>query len=784
MTIRSSLLVSTAFMAAAVTMTSAPTPSFSQDLAIEEITVSSRRRDENLQDLPLTVTALTADDIADSGVIDILDMSDYTPGFYTETVGGRDANPYFRGLVVNTSEVERQNSSVFVDGFFVLGTAATFGFNNIERVEVLKGPQSALFGRSTFGGAVNYITKKPGDELAVDVTLDIAENHEYDAAVTIAGPLFGSEILKGSLSARYYEFGGEWTNIAQGENGATVGQQETKAVQATLLFEPNDNLSVTLRGAYSEDDDGAPPTWSLPASFDNCLFYNTTIPLGYICGELPDNLDVVAQNNTRVAERFGMEVGLFQRSERYNVEIDYTFDNDMGVLFRGSINEQFRDDIVDASYSDSIGLFNGLGGFDGLTFGSVGLVEANRSTEAYQDKSLELKVTAPANDLYSAILGVSYFEYDILDRGLRLTAGRPFGNVGNSRHIDNYSVFGSFTYNVTDKFSLGFDARWQQDNVRESTAEFQPQTAAEVPTLGDNSDDARFQFDTASYKAFLPRVVLDYKPTDDITIYGVVAKGNKPGNFNDRAVSEALGLEPQVREEIVWNYEIGAKTLWLDGRFLLNIAGYYMDWTDQQIRQTFLDDQGQDSTITTNAGKTEVYGFELETTFIATEELEFSGSIAYAAPEYKEFFEPTFAPQLGVDPDLAGNEPYRYPDWQMQFTASYAKPDVFNDWGFFARTDINMTGKRWSEIYNLSYIGWEYKWNIRTGFEDDNWKITAYVDNLLDDRSLAGSFRFRDLRRFAPFNGPNTSGGFTFPYAQLVNLNRGRNFGVNVSYSY
>lgn len=195
-------------------------PSFSQDLAIEEITVTSRRREENLQSMPLTVTALSNDEIYERGVSSILDLSDYTPGFYTESVGGRSANPYFRGLVVNTGVVERQNSSVFVDGFFVLGTAATFGFNNIERVEVLKGPQSALFGRATFGGAVNYITKTPGDDVAVDVDVDISEHNKYDAAVTVSGPMFGSDTLKALLSARYYEFGGEWNNTAAFENNA------------------------------------------------------------------------------------------------------------------------------------------------------------------------------------------------------------------------------------------------------------------------------------------------------------------------------------------------------------------------------------------------------------------------------------------------------------------------------------------------------------------------------------------------------------------------------------
>ena len=780
---RSIRLFASAGIAALIAIAYNSPPSFAQELALEEIIVTARKREENLQSLPLTVTALTNEDIYDRGVNDILDLADYTPGFYTETVGGRDANPYFRGLVVNTSVVDRQNSSVFVDGFFVLGTAATFGFNNIERVEVLKGPQSALFGRATFGGAVNYITKSPGDELEFDAVFDLGEHSRSDTAVTVSGPLFGTDTLKALVSARYYEFGGEWTNVAALEDNATVGDERTQAISGKLLWEPNDQLTVTLFGSWAEDDDGAPPTLSLPESLDNCLFYNSSIPLGYICGELPSDLDTVEQNNKRVAERFGEPVGQLQTTRRYTAQLDYVTRNDWTFELRAGSNQQTVYTIVDATYSDSIGVPNGIGGTGGLVFGSVGLVEANRSYDGFQDQSLQFKITAPGSERLSAFAGVSYYEHDILGRNLRLTPSRPFGQVQSSRHIENYSVFSSVTYDLNEHFAVGLDVRWQKDDVRDSTAEFEPQTPAEVPSLGSNEDVDAFEFDTASFSRFLPRFIVDFKPNKDVTFYGVISQGNKPGFFNNRAVAINLGISPTVEEETIWNYEAGAKTLWMDGRLLLNAAVYYLDWSNQQIRQTFLDAQGQDSAITTNAGETEVYGVELETSFLATENWLFSGSIGYAAPEYKFFVEETFAPELGVSPDLAGNEPYRYPDWQIQLSADYNRPGAFSGWDFFARTDLNMVGKRWSEIYNLSYLGWEYKWNLRTGLQNDNWKLTAYVNNILDDRTLAGSFRFRDLRRFVCLD-QTTGKCAKFPYAQLANLNRGRHFGVNLSYSF
>ena len=781
MTRKTTLLASVAG-AALIAISYDSAPAFAQELALEEIIVTARKREENLQDLPLTVTALTNDDIYERGVTSILDLSDYTPGFYTETVGRRDSNPYFRGLVVNTSVVDRQNSSVFVDGFFVLGTAATFGFNNIERVEVLKGPQSALFGRATFGGAVNYITRTPGDELEIDADIDLGQDSRSDVALTLAGPLFGMDTVKAMLSVRSYSFGGEWTNVATFEDNATIGDEKTRAISGKVLFEPSENLTLILSASYAEDDDGAPATTSLPESLDNCLFYNSTIPVGYVCGELPSDLDTVAQNNKRVEERFGMGVGQFQVTRRYTAELDYVTSNDWEFELRAGTNQQIFEEMHDASWSESIGVPTGFGYSGGLRFGSVGQLEANRASQGFQDRSLQLKITPPGSDKLSAFAGASYYEHDIVGRNLRITASRPYGQAGASRHIENISVYGSLTYSLTDQLALGLDVRWQKDDVLESTATFNPQAPAEIPRLGSSKNIEAYRFDTASFKRTLPRFIVDYKPSEDVTLYGVISQGNKPGYFNNRAVALNLGIDPAVKEETIWNYELGAKTLWMDGRLLLNVAAYYLDWDNQQIRQTFLDAQGQASTIATNAGKTEVYGFELESSLAVSERWVLSGSVAFADPEYKFFVEETFAPQLGVDPDLAGNEPYRYPDWQVQLSANYNQSGVLNDWDFFARSDLNMTGKRWSEIYNLSYIGWEYKWNLRAGLENANWRLTAYVNNILDDRTLAGSFRFRDLRRFVRFDA--TTGAFNFPYAQLVNLNRGRHFGVNVSYSF
>jgi iron complex outermembrane receptor protein len=223
-------------------------------LAVEEIVVTARKREEALQDIPISVTALTAADIKERGIADLFTLSQYTPGFYMEQTGNRRANPSFRGLMLNTQVEERQNSSVFVDGFFVSGSAGTFGFNDIARVEVLKGPQSALFGRATFGGAVNFITKLPGDEFEAEVDATVGRFDEAEVAATVMAPL--SDTVGVKLSGRVYNFGGQWKNL---NDGNTVGDLRSTGLSGTVVVTPGDDWQVIIRGAYGQYNDGVPP---------------------------------------------------------------------------------------------------------------------------------------------------------------------------------------------------------------------------------------------------------------------------------------------------------------------------------------------------------------------------------------------------------------------------------------------------------------------------------------------------------------------------------------------
>lgn len=764
---------------------------------LEEIVVTARKREESLQEIPISVTALTAADIKERGISDLFTLSQYTPGFYMEQTGTRRANPTFRGLVLNTTVEERQNSSVFVDGFFVSGSAGTFGFNDIARVEVLKGPQSALFGRATFGGAVNFITKLPSDEFEAEVDVTAGRFDKAEVAATVMGPLTDQIGIK--LSGRVYNFGGQWKNL---NDGKTIGDQRSQALSGTVVINPTDDLQIIVRGAYGRDEDGVPPSVLLTEETYDCLFYSV-LPArdGYTCGSVPD-VKAIRADSQQLTARFGKEPGLDQDTWRWSVEANYA-PGDWDFNVRAAYNKQYALNTADASLRGPIGaqVFNGRGGAFGQfglnQGGRLGIIHLNQSDQDFRDKAIEARVSSPGEAAVYGFLGVSWFEQDILRSNRRQDAARtlPF-QLDNDSDNKNYSVFGNLNWQVNEQWRLGADARWQADTVEEMTGPVQMTPAAGGPDP--RRALARIVKGKARFKTLLPRFIVDFKPDDDTTLYGLVSRGNKPGFFNNAAIAALLNRPVIVDEEFVWNYELGAKTTNLDGRLIVNVAAYYLDWSNQQVRQTFLDAQGQASTIATNAGQTEGWGFELESTYAVSESFILNGSLARTKAEYQRFDEDTFTAQLGIPASQKGNQTPRFPNWTVSVGGTYTQP-AFGDWRYMLRNDIALTGKRWDDIYNLAYLGWEYKWNAKFGIENDNWKVAFYLDNVLDDNIPSGVFRFRDISRNTLFrtdrrtpaqvatdtrlNRPPST-NFDFPYNTQVQLGDRRSFGINVTYKY
>lgn len=806
MKIRTSLLQSTAVCALALTMA---VPVSAQQLAIEEITVTARKRSESLQEIPLSISAFSVDQLRDKGIDNIHELAEATPGFSMDRGFGRFFDrPVIRG---QSSILGGANASFFVDGVFVNGSIASNTIDSLERIEVLRGPQSALFGRATFAGAINYITKRPSDEFEGQFNGRVGSHDDYKASIWLSGPVVEDKLYF-FVGGNWDYYGGEWkNNLAPNPpivplfpfgpprvDGPTrgdqsdLGDEESQDVNLKLLFTPSETVEITLKGSYQTIDDGHYARTLVGRDEHNCFEpvagTATENSPGYICGEIeardpatgdqrramlniPDFEDGVTGVFTRNTVP-GAKPGLQRDTYRFLAETRMDID-DWEVVARGAYNKDNEDTAFDGDTIRDRAI-SGLGILQGVF------------EDRNEDYSGEFKVLSPTDDALSGIAGVYYYKQDNQDRNRSLSAfAAPFAADGSdfdTEKLSSWSVFGQLEYEVSDQLTVAVEGRYTED---------------ELDTIGSGGLTAE-----ASFNSFTPRVTVDYQLNDDTLLYALVAKGTKPGDINSlffgQDISEesrAAGLaagQDLVSEEKAWTYEIGTKnTLW-DGRVTFNVSAYYIDWTNQQLTEiiNITDENGASTTaaILVNVGESEIYGGELEAAIQATDELSFSLGYGLADSKIKVFNDADVALITGNDdPDLvnggnaSGNQLPKQPKHTLSLSGTY-RDALTNDVDWFFTTDLNIESKRWTEAGNFSHTGDLYRMNMRVGLEADNWKITGYVNNALNDLTANNILRFRDYR---PEFGERTGIGANERFRGFFfNQPRGRDFGVNVQYSF
>lgn len=714
---------------------------------LDEITVTARKRDESLLEVPLTVTAFSEDDIERIGIRTLEDISDFAPGLFYSSMssqrGGRSESVVrFRGMDINDVTPVRQLASVFIDGVYVSGGLSSISMEDVARVEVIKGPQSAYFGRSTFGGAVNFVTRRPAESLEGQLNITAAEDGEYDLSASIDLPLVDDWLLA-RLTGRYYTSDGRWRSAA---DGGRLGAEETRSLGLTLVATPSDNLEFTLRGFASEDDDGLPPTFALDSSFHNCgPFFEGGRT--YICGTLPRVSDIgintvldgepreIYLNNSRDSAALARGpalsgMGLRRKMRRLSLSGDWDI-GDTGMVLAGaaSYNRLEQSRLMDLDYTaEQVWL---EGSFQDIT-----------------DTSLELRLSGD-RERFSWLVGVSRFglEFDTTS-GASIGYLYPNPVFVNGFFLDQAivtdevttnSLFASGSYDLTETVNFSVEARYQRDQLD------QGQIAG---------TDVRKTFTN-----FLPRVILQWQPTDETNVYATFAKGNKPGNFNISLLSLTDAQREEVRvqtgavefvdEEELKNYELGLKQRFLDGRGFVGIAAYYMEWTNQQTRTTaVITDPNtpagfRTTPVIVTAGKTDLWGLELEANLQVNQQLSLRGAFNWAASEYKDF-ECGFCQRVIGTSDVAGNETPRFPKYSASFGAGWI--DQLNaQMDYFLRADVIYTGSAWDEAFNLAKTSDYTLVNLRGGLEGERWRAELFVSNLFDDKNYRAAARFTDF---------------------------------------
>lgn len=785
----------------------------------DAIVVTARRRKEALSDAPVALTVFNSDSISKLGMTTLEDITLRTPGVqFTEQatlIPGRvNTSIRFRGMDTNQPVPSQQVGTIFLDGVYVSTGVQSLDLDSLERIEIIKGPQSATFGRSTFGGAINYVMKTPSFTPQGRVNALIGQDGLYDVSLAHEGPII-ADALAYRLNVRGFGTNGQYRSIA---DGGQLGQERTLSGSLTLYAEPTPQLRMKVRGFYGQDRDGqndgiflgsGTTNFGKGPDLANCNNIDPSrigVVPDYFCGNVNKivraagySWDELVGNNTTLTpvliELFRADtaagrpkvsnvprrstVGLNRDQLRLAATADYNFANAGGLLNNGTLSFLAGYNRVGIDYVHD---------FD-HTPASAWLEQDPQLDEDY---TLELRYSSDPKRRFRYSVGASYLDVVheeggsggvlVFDYLTALGNPTPIGTPTPNNPVILYSadptletgstlgIFGYLGYDITDDLTLDFEWRWQTDKI------------------GQGND---FK---ASFKNFLPRLTLSYSPMSEGTMWATYSKGNLPGFFNPSISSLTPSELEDVKkvlgnvgifntEEELKNHELGWRQSLLNNKLSFSLVGYFMKWTNQKTRSavTVTNEAGAIRLVTlqTNAGNSNLWGVEFESNFRISSKLTGSLSLNYARSEYQEFqcpFSNFVVGNVGGRIDCAGKSSPKFPRWSGAYTLSWSDK-LTSDWDYFVISDGNYTGRAYNEEANFSYIGNTFRTNLRAGVQSDNLRLEAFVTNLLNNDDLLSAARTADFATTTVF-------GFTRNFGLVVTPPEKRQFGLKAVYEF
>jgi len=682
------------------------------DVALDEVIVTAQKRAENLQDVPISIAAVSSETMAKAGVQTLDSVQRLTPGLNMSTVGsGMVSYTYIRGAGTNVIDSGADPSVAFyVDEVYLAGTAGLqFDLLDVERIEVLKGPQGTLFGRNAAAGAISIISKRPEGAFNAYVQADAGDYGFYAVRGGVTGPLTADGAWRYRLAAAHRENGAFTVNPA----GRDPGSIDNYTLKGSLEYQ-GDKLLFRLSGDYFTSDNGM-----------TNHFLATTNVAGVLNPAIVPTLPTDQSFFRRYYNIDGFEKqDTFALTARLEYQLPFaTFTSITG--YRDNQFKRLQDQ--DGSIAD------------GYAFGTD-----------VQDISIsqELRLSN-SSDRFHWITGL-YFYHGMTDRRDTIATGRDFvapalrnslGTYGQNLDVQSYAVFGQVTYDLTDKLSATLGGRYTKDKKvsDQATDPFGPVGAYFVRL-------------SPEWDSFDPSATLDFKAAEGVMLYGSVRRGFKSGGF--QSLPGSLALASTVYDpERVWAYELGAKTQWFDRRLTANIAGFWADIGNQQILRI----ASAGVTIIDNAGKTRSKGVDISLSARPTSRLRLDVSATLQRARFREYV------SNGIS--FAGNHQLRSPDVQVSVAGEYAVPLSVGDLTF--RGDYAYQSKVYFDAANTSTPnGFQPGYGVVNGRitfapAGANWDVGVWGKNLADKRY------FRNV----VINGPTGIGTPGDPRTWGVTLN-------------
>lgn len=575
----------------------AATPVYAQ---IEEVIVTAERREANLQSVPIAVTAISSQALDDFQAVKTEDLMRVVPGLKLVPVTANPSNfqVAMRGSSQVTSSLVVAESPVgfYVDDVYVARlNGANAQLADLERVEVLRGPQGTIYGRNTLAGAIKLVTTTPNDETRIRASVAGGDYGRYQISASVGGAL-GANGFYGSISGLASGFDGYYTNLA---DNSDYGQEENYSGRAKLRFAPTDSsLDLVAALSYAKsDNDGYVPTFSAFLNPVQNRSSDVIFPL-------------VDPYNVFQADNPNLPLPIEQRprgeTEQTIASLTATYDLDWATIKSVSAWVETEDFFSIEFIGDNrIPVFGPTGGFPG----------ANRSDTSQLSQEIQLQGTTQRLEW---LVGVYYFHED---------AEQVVALVTNDLlqvETESISVFANGTYTLSDRVSLTAGARWTQDEKDFTGTIRQFGSLAPIfPTV--KLDE--------TYDAFTPKFGINYQISEDTLLYASVGRGFKSGGFNGVAFGNLAVLQTPYDPETNWTYEAGLKADFWGNRFRVNAAAYLNDVSDVTMGAVNESEAGVSFPVQ-NSGDAEITGLEVELTFQPTPRLNLFANFTLQDAEY------------------------------------------------------------------------------------------------------------------------------------------------------
>jgi iron complex outermembrane receptor protein len=686
---------------------------------LEEITVTAERREQSLQDVPISVTAFTGDMVREGGITRMEDIAIQTPNFKMTSFNTTESQLYLRGIGSTLDGPASDPSvAVFIDDVYIgRPSGASTDLYDLERIEVLRGPQGTLYGRNAAGGAINIFTKKPQHEFEAKAGLTVGDYSLVNFRGYINGSI--SDAVAGKLTANVRQRDGYAENITTGQD---LEDDDTTSIRGQLLFTPSDSIDVLLGFDFTDID----------TSGDNRFITNLDVLNGGgTLGPPPIVDSAEAERATFGDDPRKSSHDEIQSSEKELWGLTAQVDADLGWANLTSITSYRESEsswwqALVPLLSDQDG---GLGAYE---------VDDGADQEAEQ-MSQEFRL-AGATDNLNWVAGLYFFKEDVYKSERFVTYWGPntgldvLFNEGDvtfnmAATTESYAVFGQFTWNMSDTVALTLGARYNDDEKEQDTVAVSNEPMAGLvwgiplgPTGAPYSTRGKDSWDEVTVRASL-----DWNMTDDHMLYFTYSEGFKSGSFNSHTPSPLIA-SVSLLPELATNYELGAKTQWLDDRLRFNFTYFDLEYEDLQTWSL------DNFVLVADNAAAEASGVETEFAVVFTENFSISGN--FATLDHK------FTGGANV-----GNELTRAPEQTWSLTADFSIP---LDGG--AAIDLLATSSYTDEFhFELT--------NDPRGFEDDvtvvdasvkftaaseRWDVTLWGKNLGDElypvHHINGSF--------------------------------------------